>query len=305
MKSFKKDVSDQWVNAMVKEHYPDAEQFKRIDIGELSRVDQFMTKEKVYVAHIREHSESFYKARDVYNRYGTRLPIPRVIAIHDHQGTYMMVSEKLNGDPVSAYPQPTQADLASHLITILESMITVRDNDTFGWMNRGDNKRYQTWQDMLEGFFIEESEGFFANWRTMFTTGVLDKEVFDAGYDKMLELASYAPKRPFLVHGDFHLGNVVTDGTVITGIVDWEMAMYGDFLYDVANLHLWSPNLDFPAKVKRYFEEEGVEIPYFNERLQANLLCRLLNGLRFYAKQENRDGYHLMKNTLMKQLDEV
>ncbi|WP_042417353.1 hypothetical protein [Geomicrobium sp. JCM 19038] len=94
MKSFKKDVSDQWVRAIVKGHYPDAEQFKRIDIGELSRVDQFMTKEKAYVAHIREHPESFYTARDVYNRFGARLPIPKVVAIHEHQGTYLMVSEK-------------------------------------------------------------------------------------------------------------------------------------------------------------------------------------------------------------------
>ncbi|EZH65670.1 hypothetical protein DH09_12495 [Bacillaceae bacterium JMAK1] len=305
MKSFKKDVSDQWVRTIVKEHYPKAEQFKRIDIGELSRVDQFMMKEKAYVAHIRDYSESFYKARVVYERYGTRLPIPKVVAIHEYEGTYVMVSEKLNGGPVSAYPELEQADLSSNLITILESMITIRDNDAFGWINPSKNVRYQTWQEMLESLFVEESKGFFANWRTMFIEGVLEKEVFEAGYDKMLKLASYAPMRPFLVHGDFHLGNVLADGTSVTGIVDWEMAMHGDFLYDVANLHLWSPSLDFPTKVKRHFEERSIDIPYFRERLYANLLCRSLNGLRFYAKQENHDGYNLMKNTLMKQLDEV
>ncbi|GAK08353.1 phosphotransferase family protein [Geomicrobium sp. JCM 19038] len=206
---------------------------------------------------------------------------------------------------MSAYPQPAQADLASHLVTTIESMITIRDNDTFGWVNRGENKRYQTWQDMLESFFVEESEGFFAHWRTMFTEGMLEKVVFEAGYDQMLELASYAPKRPFLVHGDFHLGNVLADRTIVTGIVDWEMAMYGDFMYDVANLNLWSPNLEFPTKVKRHLNEKSIDIPYFRERLYASLLSRLLNGLRFYAKQENKSGYQLMKNSLIETLDEV
>ena len=36
---------------------------------------------------------------------------------------------------------------------------------------------------------------------------------------------------------------MVLDGKKVTGIVDWEMAMFGDFMLDVAVLHLWAPEV--------------------------------------------------------------
>ena len=46
----------------------------------------------------------------------------------------------------------------------------------------------------------------------------------------MIDLASVSPQETYLVHGDFHLGNMLTDGSNITAVVDWEMALYGDFM---------------------------------------------------------------------------
>ena len=39
---------------------------------------------------------------------------------------------------------------------------------------------------------------------------------------------------PVLVHLDYHLLNVMTDGNVVTGVIDWENVRLGDARYDVA-----------------------------------------------------------------------
>ncbi len=84
---------------------------------------------------------------------------------------------------------------------------------------------------------------------------MLEKDVFEQGYGKMMELAAYAPKHPYLVHGDFHTGNFIAAGDRITAIVDWEMAMQGDFMFDLAGLHFWSPHLQFPEKNEVHLAE--------------------------------------------------
>lgn len=39
---------------------------------------------------------------------------------------------------------------------------------------------------------------------------------------------------PVLVHLDYHLLNVMTDGSIVTGVIDWENVRLGDARYDVA-----------------------------------------------------------------------
>ncbi len=42
------------------------------------------------------------------------------------------------------------------------------------------------------------------------------------------------------MHGDFGSNNVLADGTVTTGVIDWGEAMFGDPRYDIANIFLAS-----------------------------------------------------------------
>ena len=49
-----------------------------------------------------------------------------------------------------------------------------------------------------------------------------------------LKLIEYCPEEHKLVHGDFGSNNVLTDGQKITGVLDWDCALYGDPLFDVA-----------------------------------------------------------------------
>jgi hypothetical protein len=61
-------------------------------------------------------------------------------------------------------------------------------------------------------------------------------------------------QRPFcLLHGDLHRGNLVVDGQGRLWTIDWELAMMGDPLYDLAT-HLYL--MRYPADQARRMTEE-------------------------------------------------
>ena len=51
---------------------------------------------------------------------------------------------------------------------------------------------------------------------------------------RWLEQNLPAPVPPRLVHGDFRLGNLLVEGSRLTGVLDWELAHLGDPLEDLA-----------------------------------------------------------------------
>ncbi len=116
----------------------------------------------------------------------------------------------------------------------------------------------------------------------------------------MIDLAERSPQETYLVHGDFHLGNMLADGSNITAIVDWEMALYGDFMFDLATMHMWTPQLQLPQMVRDALKRKiGIDIPHFEERLLCGLLFKGLDGLRFFAKKGDKPAYESVKGKIL------
>ncbi|UGQ11602.1 phosphotransferase family protein [Yinghuangia sp. ASG 101] len=87
--------------------------------------------------------------------------------------------------------------------------------------------------------------------------------------------------RPGLVHGDFHLGNVMFDpatGTV-SAVVDWELATQGDPLLDLGHLLASWPDPDEPRK-------RGAAVPLPGLPGRDELVAR-------YAEGSDRDLAHV------------
>ncbi|MGO4831689.1 phosphotransferase family protein, partial [Rhizobiaceae sp. 2RAB30] len=87
-------------------------------------------------------------------------------------------------------------------------------------------------------------------------TGV-DKERVARLLDIMLDLTNHCPEEWRLIHGDFGSNNVLTDGRCITGVIDWSEAMYGDPLYDVANILSWRSWVHCMEEQARHLEHSG------------------------------------------------
>jgi hygromycin-B 4-O-kinase len=272
-----------------------------IEMGELSKVFSFSIKDKSYVVHFRKSRESFDKADFMNTVYGDKLPIPRVVKSGEMDGIFFSISNKVEGKPVSSFSVPEQKiildDLAIHFTNM--SKIALDPSKGFGLISPSGTTFSKSWEEVIAGFFKEDQEGFYKDWTKLYKESFLEKSLFEEGYLAMMELIKYSPNTPTLVHGDFHLGNMLSDGEQVTGIVDWELSMYGDFMFDLAILHLWSPYLDFPQKVRKLWLENGSDIVNFEERLRSHMLFKAIDGLRFYAKQGAKPSYDFIRERVV------
>jgi hygromycin-B 4-O-kinase len=308
LKSFKLDMNVNQAEEILKEVFDESvTQVSSIEMGQLSKVFSFMAKDKCYVVHFRNNEESFIKADYMYKAHGDKLLIPQVVKTGKIDEIFFSISDKIKGKPISSYSASEQNiiinDVAKHFTNM--SHIDIESSKGFGLIFPNGLASYKSWGEVLAGFFREDQEGFYKDWTKLYKQSFLEKSLFQEGYLAMMELSKYSPGKPYLVHGDFHLWNMLSDGNRVTGLVDWELAMYGDFMFDLGVLHLWTPHLDFPQKVRNLWLEVGSDIIYFEERLRCHMLFKAIDGLRFYAKQEAKPSYDYIREKVVTLLNGI
>jgi hygromycin-B 4-O-kinase len=115
----------------------------------------------------------------------------------------------------------------------------------------------------------------------------------------------YLPAQKWLIHGDFGYNNVISDGSVITGVLDWAEARLGDYLYDISNLDYWADEDAIPyAELWREYvahgggPTQGEEEPHFRERLRCYTIGGGAHDLRLSAYRNDYEDYLLAKKKL-------
>ena len=270
-----------------------------IEMGELSRVFRFECDGEWYVAHFRDYRSAFDIARRIAEKYGGRVPVPPVVSITETDLGFCSVSRLVDGTPMSqsALERSTTIRLLVALLGDLRS-IRIDEPNGLGRIDPTGTAPFGSIAAWMESVFSAEQDGFLENWTRLFS-GFLERDLFVRGYDTMLDLTRYSPAEPDLVHGDFHLGNILTDGSRITGVVDWEFAMHGDFVFDVATFHVWSPQLDLPTAIRDAWETAGRPIDSFEQRMRCYTIFRALEDMRYFAAKDARKDYIFLRDKLI------
>jgi hygromycin-B 4-O-kinase len=160
--------------------------------------------------------------------------------------------------------------------------------------------RFASWRDFLASAIDNHPDGFYANWHAYFETSFLERDLYETVYRRMLQLADSCPNQRALIHNDYQLENVLSDGRRITGVIDWANALYGDPLYDVAWL-IWQ------ASNPGWWYDDGADalharygsLPNYAERI-ACYQCHIgLDHLRFYTKTNNPTMYATTRGWLL------
>ncbi|MDD9266404.1 phosphotransferase family protein [Paenibacillus sp. GCM10023248] len=275
-----------------------------IDQGEVSKVFSFRQQQQSFIVHFNSGSDGFVRERYIHATFSPQgVPAPRVREIgRANEDLCYAIADKVPGRTIISYPIE---DIRRILPDVVEQFALINrlqlgGTKGYGWIQPSGDGSHDTWTDFLASFFLEKQTGFWEGWFALFETTFLEKKVFDRLYGVMMELAKHSPEQRYVVHGDFHLGNMLSDGNKVTGIVDWEMAFYGDFVFDLASQHLWTPQLQIPDMVRSAWADRGQEIPHFEDRLKCALLFKGIDGLRFYAKKDDRNAYESVKAELLR-----
>jgi hygromycin-B 4-O-kinase len=189
-----------------------------------------------------------YECDRVVGRYaGPALPVPAVLEIGDAYGSAYAISERVFGRPLDDLSGSELKAALPSLFAALDAMHAADTSATAGygvWDANG-NGRFASWAAALFAVGADDDPSQrTSGWRARLDAMPDAAAAFTAGFAFVRAAAPELPACRNLVHADFVNRNVlVADGTV-TGMLDWGCAMYGDVLYDVANLcfaHLWFP----------------------------------------------------------------
>lgn len=120
----------------------------------------------------------------------------------------------------------------------------------------GEEYKEETWKGMLLSIF----NGNDFDWTEVAERESLDKELILSSVDnitKKIENTVFELKEYSLLHTDFNQRNLFVDplSYEISGIIDWEDAMFGDPLYDFARVRMYMWHFNFNEKsINDYYD---------------------------------------------------
>jgi len=269
----KPSLSSQTIQGMLHQRWGTISDFSPLAEGLASQAFGFRHGVADYVLRVNQSIDGFTKDRFVYHSFaGPDLPIPEVLDIGQLDGTHAFcVSRRMPGVRL----QDMDDAHLSQLIGPTEELVAtisaadIRGTQGFGRFDATGIGPYARWHDFLTSItdphrFDWALAGRTAHMPTVRTLCCL-----------VAQLAAQCPEERRLVHGDFGSYNVLTDGQHITAVIDWDRALFGDPLYDVANLLFWREEQLRPL-VER-IKQQGCTVPHWHERV---FCYQLLIGLQ-------------------------
>ena len=281
-------------------------QTEPIASGEIAASYYFNVDEKAYVIRFAKQSMAagLYKDLIAVRHFATPdLPIPPVFSVDPFQDLTFAITQKMPGDILDNL---TEQEYEATVPSLIHTLHQIHQADLtfigvgYGRFNDKGIGPFASWSKFLLSVKDEEAEGtFYGKWHNLFETTFLEKSLFDEIYELMASNLAYCTEDRFLIHGDYAFNNVLAKNGKVTAVLDWANAAFGDFMLDVAALNLLKPNIGFNGRFQAYYQSYNIHIPHYNERLLCHSCFAALDGLRYYAKTGQEDGYQWIRRLIL------
>jgi hygromycin-B 4-O-kinase len=165
-----------------------------------------------------------------------------------------------------------------------------------GWGAEG-NAPFASWREALLDVVVDHPTARVHGWRARLDADPSRAGPFDEAAARLQTLVACCPEERHLIHSDLLHFNVLVVGNRLSAVFDWQCAMYGDFLYDVAWLTFWAPwyrawdGIDFEQEAAHHFADVGLDVPNFTARLRCYELHIGLGSLSYMAFRENWEHF--------------
>jgi hygromycin-B 4-O-kinase len=226
------------------------------------------------------------------------IPIPRTIYLNKLDEThYISVTERVEGKILDAYSTADMEKIVPNIVETLDAIHATPINHTEGFGNWDNGKgENQSWRDYL----VER-----VNEIRRYNSKPNKPSFYDPHFSEQLlaryeALIPYCPNIRKLVHGDFGFNNALSDGKKITGVIDWEQSLFGDPLFDVGWLSLWSGTIPYKDIFREHYKNSPKYAEHFDERVDCYVLYGALGSLKFFSESGQEEAYRRSKEKLQK-----
>lgn len=263
--------------------------------GEWSQAFSFRNLGNDYVIRFGLYSDDFKKDRIAADYAKQDLPIPKVIEIGQAFDRHFAISERAFGNMLDGQNEQGMAQVVPAVLKMLDAMRTTNISSTSGYGNWNTDQiaPYQTWQECLLDVWNDPISSRMYGWRASLQNSPMGDAPFNKAFEVLKSLVDKCPKERHLLHTDLLHYNVLVQDGKINAVIDWGNAMYGDFLYELAGLIVWSPwysamqNIDWAEEGRKHYKKIGLEVPNFEERLRCYEISIGLNGMSYNAFKHN------------------
>jgi hygromycin-B 4-O-kinase len=266
-------VSQETVAALLAELFGDPPPaVAPLEEGMGSRAFSFEAGGAAFVLRIAASSRGFEKDRWAAETAGRHVPVPEVVTLGELDGERAYcVTRRLPGTTLEALPRDEAAGVtgAVHEAWLALGRTNVSAIDGFGDFDPDGHAPARSWRDVLR--------------TTLESTEPDDDRLV---IDTYAELVERCPEERSLVHRDFGSNNVLARGHDVTGVLDWERALVGDPLYDVANMRFWTTYLPCMELQASHFDRELGGLPGYEDRVS----CYALRIGIEETRETRRDG---------------
>jgi hygromycin-B 4-O-kinase len=278
---------------------PFTEQVCWIASGWFSQAFSFTAQEKTFIIRLNPYEEDFLKDGFAANHYACPgLPVPRIVQLGQFDRRYFYaITERCKGQALEDFDEKVQRQMIPAIFDTLDRVHCADISKAEGWglTNSEGQGMFRSWSEYLLTLFNQK---FIFDWHALAHNTFLEEAIFEAAYAAMQALIPFCNQEKSLLHGDFGPHNLVSDGRVITGVLDWADARLGDYLYDVAYLDYWSEEIPYAGLWRHHAIDQRQPESYFDERIRCYQLHNVLNDMAVSAIQGNRLAYNEAKQRL-------
>jgi hygromycin-B 4-O-kinase len=259
---------------------------------------------------IRIHSrtkEGFEKDKLAYEHFSANdIPIPKIEEIGQLSGgAYYAISERSPGRTLDKLnPDEFTYTMPSILRTLdaIHQMPPIGEG--YGFIQLDGTGKYSSWHEALN--YHQQDEG---ETEKLAACSFFDQDIYTRLRTQIKEYYKYCPVDiRQLIQRDYGFDNTLAENGIITGVIDWQEAQYGDPMYDIAWLDFWSPLFNRPtdiiSTIKQFYVDKKRLPEHFNDRLICYKVIIAANSMSFFAKSDQEDKYIWARDEIVK-LDTV
>jgi len=275
-------VPSEQVHSMLQKRFGHISEFHQLTEGLSSQTFGFHLENDDLVIRINTRIEGFQKDAYVSKKFGSSsLPIPEVIDIQylDDSHVYC-ISRRAPGVRLQDLDENEMQGITYPVIQLMKDVAASNMVGTtgFGYFNSHGEGSYKSWNDYL--LSIADPRKY--DWERV--KHIVNIAVVRKMIERIQSLAEFCPEERKLIHGDFGSGNVLSDGNRITALIDWDMSMFGDPLYECGGLYFWNEDKMKPVITML---TEQFQNPRYQERLQCYQLRFALQEIYLSAFWQN------------------
>lgn len=224
-------------------------------------------------------------AFELLSKNDVQIPVPQLIKSFIFEDIPVVILSKINFPLLESVPVQRMSNYIPSMINNQKKLHSIKSSKPELLIEPDSNK---TWKEIMLSVF----EGGEFDWTEVATREGLDKDLITNSVSniiKKLNNTNFDLKEYSFLHTDFNQRNLFVDpdSDEITGIIDWEEAMFGDPIYDFARIRMYIWHFDLGEEtIDKYYELLNYT-PEEKKRDNLYWLSRVIQYLGWYSEELN------------------